>query len=65
MYDDCHAAYDYDANCITFSTDPEHMVEILKMAYGMSWKSQRISWMRKGEELKLNISRTRVWICMG
>jgi len=29
MNDNCHAAYDKAANCITLCTDPVHMVEIL------------------------------------
>jgi len=64
MNDDCRAAYDYAAHYITLCTDPVHMVEILKIAYGMSWKSRRMSWMRKGEEVGLNISKTSVRIYM-
>jgi len=29
-----------------------HMVEILKIAYGMSWKSRRRSWIRNGGTLR-------------
>jgi len=55
MNDDSHAAYDPAANCIMLCTDPVHMVEILKIAYGSSWKSWRMSWMRKAAEVGLNI----------
>jgi len=29
------------------------MIEIFEIAYGMSWKSRRRSWMKKGEEVEL------------
>jgi len=57
MNDDRHAAYDHTANCITLCPDLEHMVDILKIAYGRSWKSRRMSSMRTGEEVGLNISK--------
>jgi len=58
MNDDHHAAFDHASLCITLCTDLVHMVEILKIAYGWSWKSLRMSWMRKGEEVGLKISTT-------
>ena len=64
MNDDRHAAYDHASNCIVLCTDLVHMVEMMKIAYGRSRKSQRMSWMRKGEEVELNISRTSVRIYM-
>ena len=64
MNDDRHAAYDDASNCITLYTHLVHMVEMLKFACGRSWKSRRISWMRKGEEVELNISKTSVQIDM-
>ena len=64
MNDNHHAAYDDASNCITLCTDLVHMVQKLKIAYGRSWKSRRMSWMRKGEEVRLNISKTSVQICM-
>jgi len=64
MIDDHHAAYNHAANCITLSTDPVHMVEILKIAYGISSKSWGMSWMRKGEEVGLYISKASVRIFM-
>jgi len=41
-----------------------HMVGFLKIAYGRSWISQRLSWMNRGEEVGLNISKTSVQIYM-
>ena len=62
MNDDRHAAYDHASNCITLCTDLVHMVEMLKIAYGRSCKSWRMSWMKKGEGVGLNILKTSVWI---
>jgi len=64
MNDDRHGACDHASNCITLCTDLVHMVEILKIPYVRSWKSRRMSWMRKGEEVELNISKTSVRIYM-
>jgi len=58
--DNCHAAYDRAFNCITHCTDQVHMVEMLKIPYGRWWKSRRMSWMGKGEEFGLKISKTSV-----
>jgi len=64
MNDDHHGAY-YDAShCITLCTDLVHMVKILKIAYGKSWESLRMSRMRNGEELGLTMSKTSVPIYM-
>ena len=57
MNDDHHAPYDPGSNCITRCTDFVCMVEMFKIAYGRSWKSRRISCMRRGEEVRLNISK--------
>ena len=64
MNDDCHTAYDHASNCITLCTDLVHMVKMFKIAYARSWESQRMSWMRHGEEAGLNISITGVQIYM-
>jgi len=40
-------------NWKTLRTDLVHIVEIFTIAYGMSWKLRRTSWMRKGDEVKL------------
>jgi len=48
LNDDRDAAFIHASNCITLRTDLVHMVEIFKIAYVMSWKSMRRSWMRKG-----------------
>jgi len=58
MDDDCHGAYDHAFNFISLCTDLEHMVEILKIAYGRSSNSPRMNWITNGEELGLNISKT-------
>jgi len=64
MNDDYDAAYNHAANYITLCTYLLHMVEILKIAYGRSWKSPRMSWMRKGEAVGVNISKTSIRIYM-
>jgi len=64
MNNNCDAGYNHGSYCIPRCTDLVHIVEKLKIAYGRSWKSQRMSWMRKGEEVRLNISKTRVCIFM-
>jgi len=64
MNDDLHCAYDHASNCITLSTDLVRMVEMLKIAYGGSCKLLRMSWTSKGEEVRQNISKTRVQIYM-
>jgi len=64
MNDNWHGAYNHASNCITLCTDLVHMVQILKIAYGRSWKSRRMSWMRNAEEGGLNISKSRVQIYM-
>jgi len=64
MNDDHHAAYEHPSNSITGCTDLVYMVEMLKIGYGRSWISWRMSWMGKGEEVGLNISKTSVRIYM-
>jgi len=49
----CHAAYDHAENYINLCTDPVHMVEILKIAFGKSWKLQRMGSMRNDVEVGL------------
>jgi len=34
------------------------MVGIFEIAYGMSWKARRRSWIRKGEEVELYLPKT-------
>jgi len=53
LNDDRHATFIHVSNCITLCTDLVHMVEIFDIAYGMSWKSRRRSWIRNGEEVEL------------
>jgi len=62
MNDDRDATYDHAANCITLCTDLVQLVEILKIAYGRSWKARGMSGIRKGEKAGLNLSKTSVWI---
>ena len=65
MNDNLYSAYNHACNCIPRCTDLVHMVEMLKIAYGRSWKSQRLSWMRIGEEVGINISKNSVGMYMG
>jgi len=58
MNDNRHAAFIPASNSITLYSDLVHMVKILKVAYSRSWKSRRRSWMRNGEEVGLNISKS-------
>ena len=60
MNDDHHAAFVHASNTIPLFTDLVHMVEMLQNASGMSWDSRRMSWIRNGEEVRLNISKTSV-----
>jgi len=43
---------------MTLHTDLVLMAEIFKIAYGMSWKPRRTSWMMQGEEVKLHLPNT-------
>jgi hypothetical protein len=52
------------ANCITVHSDLLHMVEIFKIAYGTSWKSRKMGWKRKGQEVGLYMSKISYWVCM-
>jgi len=60
MNDDCHAAFVHAFNCITLYPDLVHMVEILRIADDRSGKLGEMSWITKGEELVLYISKTCV-----
>lgn len=64
MNEDHHAPFDHVSNSITHCTDLVHMVEMLKIASGRQWKSQTITWMRKGDEIGQYISTTLVAIYM-
>jgi len=59
-----HAAFIYVSNIITLCTDLVHMVEIFEIAYGVSWKSRRRSWIRKGEEIELYLPKMSETIYM-
>jgi len=39
-------------------TDLVHMFQIFEIAYGMSWKLRRRSWMRKGKEVEQYLPKT-------
>jgi len=52
-----HAASMYAAHCITLPSELLHMVEILKIPFGMSWKSRKTSWKKKGQEVGLYMSK--------
>jgi len=64
MNDNCNAAFINASNCITVRSDLVHMVENLKIPYGRLWQWRRMSWMRKGEEVWLYISKISGWIYM-
>jgi len=53
-----HVAFTHVSNCITLRTDLVRMVVIFEAAYGMSWKSSRSSWIRKGKEVELYLPTT-------
>jgi len=59
-----HAAFIHTSNCTTLRSDLVHKVEIMKIAYGRSWKSRRSCWIRKGEEVGVYSSRISGWIYM-
>jgi len=63
--DDHHTAFVLSSNCITLRIDMVHLAENIRIAYGLSRTLWRMSCMRKGEEVRLNISRTSVQIYMG
>jgi hypothetical protein len=64
LNDDRHAIFIHVSNCITLHTDLLHRVEIIEIAYGMSWKSRSRSWIRIGEEVKLCFPKTSEMIYM-
>jgi len=43
---------------MTLRTGLDHEVQIFEIAYDTSWKEQRWSWMRKGEEVELYSQKT-------
>jgi hypothetical protein len=53
VYDDCLPAFMHASYCIALGSDIVQMVEILKIAYGTTWKSKRRSWIKMGEEVGL------------
>jgi len=48
-------------NYISVRLDILHLVEKLKIAYGTSWKSRRISWIRNGEDVGRYICKPSAW----
>jgi len=52
----CHASLVHSANRINLHSDLLHMVENLKIAYGTSWTSRRMSWKNNGLEIGLYMS---------
>jgi len=60
----CCAALIHVSKCITLCTDLEHMVQIFEIAYGMSSKLRRRSWIWKGEEVELYLPKTGEMIYM-
>lgn len=57
MNEDRHAAFDHISHCRTLCTDLVRMVHILNILAGRSWKSQRMSQIRKGVEVGLYIQK--------
>ena len=64
MNDSHHAAAIRASNIITLCSDLVHMVEMLIIAYGTSWKSKKRNCIRSGEEVRLHKSKTSGWIYM-
>jgi len=64
MNDSCQSALMHAANYITLRSELLHMIEKSKIAYGTSWKSRRMSWIRDGEDVTPEISKTSAWIFM-
>jgi hypothetical protein len=52
-----HAALVNTAHFITVCSDGLHIVKILKIVYGTSWKSRKMSWKKKGQEVGLYMSK--------
>jgi len=53
MNDSRQAVLIHAVNDISLRSNLLHMVEKLKIAYGMSWNSRRMSWIRYGEDVGL------------
>jgi len=53
-----YAALIHASNGITLCTDLVDMLEIFEIVYGMSWKSRRRSWMKRGEEVEIYLPKT-------
>jgi len=53
MNDDCRAPFMHTFNCITLTSDIVHIFDTLEVAYSMSCKLTRRSWMKKYKEVGL------------
>jgi len=53
MTDSGLSASIHAANYITLGSDLLHMIEKSRIAYGTTWKSRRMSWIRTGEDVAL------------
>jgi hypothetical protein len=59
-----HAAFGHAADCITLQADLLNIINILKNAYSMSWKSKKTNWKKKDQDVGLYMSRISKSICM-
>jgi len=59
-----HVALILTSNYITLRSYRVHIVIILKIAYGRSWKSRRSNWIWPSEQVGLYEWRSSVWIYM-
>jgi len=64
MHDNCHAAFIKAVKSTTLHLALVHMVDILKIAYGRSWKLRKISLIRNGGTVRQYYSRIRGWVWM-
>jgi hypothetical protein len=60
--DACHAVLIRSFNCTTLHSELMHMVKMLKIVYGRSWKLRRRSWIKNGE--KVGLYKSKTWSCM-
>jgi len=57
MNNNCHTTLIHATNSIALHSDWLHMVEIMEIFYGKSWKLRRRSWIWKGKAVRLYISK--------
>jgi hypothetical protein len=58
MNDHHYVAFMHTSTCITLRPDLVHMIKVLKITYGRSWKMWGMNWIGPGEAVGLRISKT-------